>query len=201
MRLFRNGSLVKVWHGDVLKGSDNATITAEIPVVEGENRFAAYAFSRSNIKSLDATLVIRGAENLRRPASAHILAIGINEYSNPIFNLKFAVPDARDFSEQLKQSLAKAGTYSETDIVLLLDGDATREKILASIQTFQKVKPEDAIFIYYAGHGTAEGARFYLVPHDLGYTGPRTDLNSEAMKTILQNSISAHRPATITGRN
>lgn len=190
VRLFRNGSLVKVWHGDVLKGSDSAIISAEVPVVEGENRLAAYAFSSSNIKSLDATLLIQGAENLRSPASAHILAIGINQYSNPDFNLKFAVPDARDFSEQLKQSLAKAGTYPESDVVLLLDGDATREKILASIKAFQKVKPEDAIFIYYAGHGTAEGSRFYLVPHDLGYSGPRTDLNSDAMKTILQKSIS-----------
>jgi hypothetical protein len=68
LRLFRNGSLVRLWHGDVLKGAENVSLEATVPIVAGENKFTAYAFNRDNIKSQDAVLTIEGAESLKRPA-------------------------------------------------------------------------------------------------------------------------------------
>jgi len=47
----------------------------------------------------------------------------------------------------------------------------------------KRAEPEDAVIIYYAGHGTAQGQRFYLIPHDLGYAGDRADLNEAGLKT------------------
>ena len=58
---------------------------------------------------------------------------------------------------------------------------------------FDKLKrsePEDAVVIYFAGHGTAQGQRFYLIPHDLGYTGDRNALDETGLKSILAHSIS-----------
>ncbi|MGH9971914.1 MAG: hypothetical protein ACREBG_29550 [Pyrinomonadaceae bacterium] len=49
VRLFRNGSLVKVWRGDVLKGQTATTLEANIAIVAGDNRLAAYAFNRPAI--------------------------------------------------------------------------------------------------------------------------------------------------------
>jgi hypothetical protein len=66
VRLFRNGSLVKVWRGDVLRSRPKVSLEATVPIVAGENRFTAYAFNRDNIKSSDAELVVTGAEGLRR---------------------------------------------------------------------------------------------------------------------------------------
>src|SRR6266496_4449674 len=53
-----------------------------------------------------------------------------------------------------------------------------------------KIQPEDAVVIYFAGHGTAQGNRFYLVPYDLGYTGTRRNLNRLGLRNILAHSIS-----------
>ncbi len=53
-----------------------------------------------------------------------------------------------------------------------------------------RAEPEDAVIIYFAGHGTAQGQRFYLIPHDLGYEGNRSELNESGLKTILSHSIS-----------
>lgn len=49
VRLFRNGSLVKVWRGDVLKGQPSAGIETTVSVVAGQNHLTAYAFNRDNV--------------------------------------------------------------------------------------------------------------------------------------------------------
>ena len=54
----------------------------------------------------------------------------------------------------------------------------------------RRAEPEDTVIIYYAGHGTAQAQRFYLIPHDLGYTGDRTRLTEQGLKTMLAHSIS-----------
>ena len=42
----------------------------------------------------------------------------------------------------------------------------------------------------FAGHGTAIGSQFYLVPHDLGYAGSRTGVDARGIETILAHSVS-----------
>jgi hypothetical protein len=191
VRLFRNGSLVKVWHGDVLKGQTSATLEATIPIVAGENKLTAYAFNHDNIKSSDATLVVNGADNLKRPGTAYVLAVGVNTYSNPNYNLKYAVADATDFSAEFKHQQESLKNYGRIEVIPLYDRQATKAKILQTLsQLAAKAQPEDAVIVYFSGHGTAQQQRFYLIPSDLGYQGERTKLSAADLQTILDHSIS-----------
>jgi len=191
VRLFRNGSLVRVWHGDVLGGKAEATLTAQIPVVAGENRLTAYAFNHDNVKSADAALVVTGAETLRRKGTAYVLAAGVNRYANPDFDLKYAVADAQDFSAEWPVQQAKLSAYAQTQVTMLTDAKATKAAILAVLADLAtKAKPEDAVVVYFAGHGTAQANRFYLIPHDLGYAGGRDAIDEAGLQTILTHSIS-----------
>lgn len=208
LRLFRNGSLVKVWHGDVLKGQSTVTLEEEIAVTAGPNRLTAYAFNRDNVKSKDAQLSIVGAESLRRAGTAYILAVGLNEYQNAQYNLKYAVADAEAFSAELRRKLGDLSRFESVEIVSLLNQNATKSNIIAALKrlgreaeshgpsaspAFDRLKraaPEDAVIIYFAGHGTAKDQHFYLIPHDLGYTGEREQLDDEGLQSILSHSIS-----------
>jgi len=191
VRLFRNGSLVKVWHGDVLKGSANVMLEATVPIEAGENRLTAYAFNRDNIKSIDATVTIFGADTLKRKGVAYILAVGLNEYANVQYNLKYAVADALDFSEEVKRQQAKLDNSQRVEVISLNDREATKANILKALADLStKIQPEDALFIFFAGHGTAQQNHFYLIPHDLGYMGSRTQLNRAKLQRILSHSIS-----------
>jgi WD40 repeat protein len=208
VRLFRNGSLVKVWRGDVLKGQTSTTLETKITIVAGENRLTAYAFNRDNVKSKDAELSLTGADSLKRPGTAYILAIGVNAYSNTQYNLKYAVADATAFGEEVRRAQEQIAHYQHIEFVPLLDEQSTKVNILNALRrlagtnearladepaAFEKLKstePEDAVFVYYAGHGTAQGQRFYLLPHDLGYTGDRTSLDVAGLQTILEHGIS-----------
>jgi WD40 repeat protein len=207
LRLFRNGSLVKIWRGDVLGGRAEVTVEATVPLVPGPNRFTAYAFNRDNVKSADAECNLDGAESLRRGGTAYILAIGVNSYANSAYNLRYALPDARDFSREVGQSLEQLGRYERVEVVSLFDGDATKANVLAALRILsgagappakspgsftrlKHVQPDDAVVVYFAGHGTTYGDRFYLIPHDIGYTGGREQLDVSGLQSVLEHSIS-----------
>src|SRR6266404_1677410 len=193
LRLFRNGTLVQVWHGDLLKeqGSSAGQTTIPISIVAGENRLTAYAFNKDNIKSADAELMITGAESLKRAGTAYILAVGVNEYANSGYNLRYAVADAEAFAEEMRRQQSKLGQYASVKVNALANGEATKLRILDALKTLRtQVQPEDALVIYFAGHGTAQQNRFYLIPHDLGYDGPRTSLDQAGLQSILSHSIS-----------
>lgn len=206
VRLFRNGTLFKIWHGDVLKGQRSAVLQAQIPIIAGENRLMAYAFNRNNIKSPDANRFVTGAESLRRRGTAYILAVGVNRYSNPNYNLNFAVPDATIFSEELRARQTQLARFDKIEVITLFDAQATKQNIvhaltrlrggsmlngtLPSLEKLQRAKPEDAVIVYFAGHGLAVEPRFYLIPHDLGYNGKRENLTQSGLARVLSNSIS-----------
>ncbi len=59
-----------------------------------------------------------------------------------------------------------------------------------SLASLQPAQPEDAVFVYFAGHGVAHESRFYLLPHDLGYTGARTGVNQTGFDAILAHGVS-----------
>lgn len=190
VRLFRNGSLVKVWRGDVLAGQTSAALYATVPIVGGENRLTAYAFNHDNIKSSDATILVTGPES-KTKGTAYVLAVGINEYANAQYNLKYAVADAQDFGEETRLQQTKLSNYSRVEVITLSDRDATKAKILESLGSLaSKAQPEDAVMIFFAGHGTAQSNRFYLIPHDLGYAGDPNTLSRESLLGILSHSIS-----------
>lgn len=191
VRLFRNGSLVKVWHGDVLKGRDRVMLQATVSIAAGVNRLTAYAFNKENIKSSDSTIVVNGAQSLSRQGTAYILAVGVGRYSNPQYDLKYTVPDSQAFSEEIKYQQSTLRNYKQIEIISLVDNEATKANILNKLaQLAVRAQPEDAIIIYFSGHGTAQGSSFYLIPHDLGYLGQRDKLDAASLRTILTHSIS-----------
>ncbi len=210
VRLFRNGSLVKAWRGDALKGHESATLEAVIPIIAGENQLTAYAFNRDNIKSRDALLNVNGAASLKRAGTAYVLTVGVNAYANQEFNLRYAVPDAEMFGAEISRQQAGLGHFAQTEVVPLLDNDASKANILlalkrlagtdtaelsddkpAALRKLKPAQPEDAVIIYFSGHGLAVAPGFYLIPTDLGYAGARTrDGITANLQTILSHSIS-----------
>jgi WD40 repeat protein len=209
LRLFRNGLLVQSWSGDVLKGSSKQTLETKVAVVAGPNEFTAYAFNRNNVKSADAALTINGAETLRRKGTAYVIVVGVGSYANTQYNLNYSEADATEIGAQLKSQQELLGRYDPVEVIPLLNQEAKKENILlalkllagsggdalpkgspAALEKLKPAQPEDAVIFYFSGHGTAQDDRFYLIPHDLGYAGQRSRLDSAGLANILAHSIS-----------
>lgn len=93
------------------------------------------------------------------------LIIGINDYLN-VAPLNYASKDAESIAKIIKEKFC----FPEKNITLLLDKEATSNKIMSSLLRFAKedVYPDDKLLVFFAGHGhTILGRRGevgYLVP-------------------------------------
>ena len=223
LRVFRNGSLVKIWNGSVFDltekdGCRQAPPTDKIPVrrticeaevqaVAGDNNFSAYVFNGDNVKSRDAELTVKGADTLKRRGKLYVLAIGVNEYAKSDYNLRYAIADVEGIGDAIKNQQTQLKNYDQTEIVELKNQTATKANILLALNLFggatsslpegadaelkkiKKLQPEDALVIYYAGHGTASKNSFYLIPHD-GFPLEKFADEKTRIEKIYASSIS-----------
>ena len=106
------------------------------------------------------------------------LIIGINKYQKTS-PLAYAYNDAKAIATLLQQKF----NFSESNTIFLSDNDATRDSIEAAFLDFtkDKVKPDDRILFYFAGHGhTVTGKR-----GEIGYLVP-VDGNPENLTTLIR---------------
>jgi uncharacterized caspase-like protein/WD40 repeat protein len=206
VRLFRNGSLVNAWRGDQPLEGGARRLEARVAVSAGRNQFTAYAFNRANVKSLDATVAVDAGVPARTP-TVYVLAIGVNAYANTAFDLVYARPDAEAFAAELGARQRALGTGAIVRVATLLDREATRANILLALETLAgtggslpagappglrvlaAARPEDSVVLYFAGHGVAQGDRFFLIPSDIAYQGSRADAGA-AIPQIVKRGIS-----------
>lgn len=204
LRLFRNGSLIKAWHGDLaLNERGEATFTTDVRLVAGQNTFNAYAFSHSDIKSEDGILAVPGPSSLKRKGIAYIVVAGIDAYAEPTLALKYAVADAQDFAQELEKDQRSLGAYTAVKVISLLDQRGNKANLMAVLQRLASAstnsftpeqqtllakvgpaQPEDTIFLFYAGHGYAVGPRFFLLPQDVRLPKVDSDLATREANTI-----------------
>lgn len=90
----------------------------------------------------------------------YALVIGINQYQRISPPLQTAVDDAKAIDDVLRQRYGFQST-------LLVDAAATRANILQAFVDYRlKLRENDNLVIYYAGHGKSEGNEAYWLPVD-----------------------------------
>ncbi|MFL6260318.1 MAG: caspase family protein [Thermoanaerobaculia bacterium] len=104
------------------------------------------------------------------------LLIGINSYPN--FASRGQLTGCIHDVEVMRQVLIDSFNFPESQIALLIDGQATREGILGAMKDLvQKAGPEDVVVVHYSGHGSQmtdlegdepDGLDETIVPSDSG---------------------------------
>ncbi|KAF9474959.1 hypothetical protein BDN70DRAFT_884283 [Pholiota conissans] len=144
------------------------------------------------------------------------LLIGINDYKVPFENtlpISGAVPDAFAFKGYLEKYL----NVPSSQINMLINEQATRNNIINALKAIwedkeQRIEKDDAIFLYYAGHGTqidppkerrVEPPQQIqaIVPHDcdsLDSKGSRVPPIPDYMLEILLSKIAEKKGDNIT---
>lgn len=221
LHLERNGVLLHTWPGPF---TGAAGYTADL--VYGANQFTAFAFNQDRVQSPSSSLQTYGRIELQVPGDLYVVAIGIDQYHSPKFRLHYAAGDAllalralraqhqilaRNYAGldqrlrsgmvfDLTAELPKLAAAGALHGVTLLDRQATRANILAALRRVaEAARPQDSILIFYAGHGAAQGQRYYLIPADYPFTGSPDDPIARTTATLARGAVSDLDLATALG--
>lgn len=166
--LFLNDKLIRTNY----EPSYNEKVVVDL--LPEDNVFQLIAVDVKGVSSSPATVSARPPEafieaQLKRTAGRrlHILAVGIDDYTNPQHHLNYAVADATAVLERL-QSL-NTDIFDSVQTTLITNSDANKDGIMAAFARISsEATPQDTFIFYFAGHGvlSQEDQNFYLVPQD-----------------------------------
>ncbi len=140
---------------------------------------------------------------LGRPDLAYSLSanrwaviVGISNYKDPSWNLKYARRDAEELYALLQ--LPQSGAFDRERMCLLVDDKATTQGITKALRSFlQKPEPPDLVLLFFASHAAPDTRRqevVYLLTHD---TDPQdiagTALPLREIMLSLKENLTAKR--------
>lgn len=184
-RIFHNGKSISLSAENLsLPSGKNQSTTYRqmIDLVTGPNTFTATASNKEKLEADPHTAEIF-SEHASRSSVCHILAVGINEYKNPKMTLNYAKPDAMTFSKLMDDKATNL--FKSIELHTLYDKDATKEKILSTLDALRdKVHQEDVFIFYYAGHGSMVDNQFYFIPTEALRLYDAGSLNKDAIEAV-----------------
>ena len=161
IRLYHNGKLVP----DGKLSRTDGTAQFSVRLASGQNEFLARGVGYRGIEGPSS--VVRNATiaaPLRRPA-LRLVAVGIDDYARPDWELLYAKNDAKTLVSALRGR--SRGLFDDVETVALLDSSADKATIEARILE-AATSPHDVLVVYFSGHGYAfrekEGWEWYLLP-------------------------------------
>jgi WD40 repeat protein len=135
---------------------------SEVSII-AENKFAA---------SVPATIRLRWrgsaptTEAFIIQPKLYVLAIGVSQYQNPSYSLKFAAKDAQDFAAAT--TIQKGLLYRDVVVKVLTNEHATKDEILDGLDWIRKeTTSKDVAMVFFAGHGlNDQNGIYYFLPYN-----------------------------------
>lgn len=178
VRIYVNDKLVT----DETRGMKavGASASYTVNVLPGVNSIKAVAITKNGYQSAPAEVKVTYS-GATAESRLFVLAIGIDKYKNPAYNLNYAVADASAITDRINQS--GNGIFKSIFIYSYMNEKARRDSILNGFARIAAgAEPQDAFILFYAGHGvmsegTAEVPKdFFLALNDVTQLYGRDDL-------------------------
>jgi WD40 repeat protein len=114
-------------------------------------------------------------------SNIYFIGIGVSNYKDTAYNLKYAVKDVRDLAAGIKVK------YPEAKIFLLTDSNATRANILKLKEELMKTSINDRVIISLSGHGLlGHKLDFYYATYDIDFHSPdKNGLLYDELESLL----------------
>jgi WD40 repeat protein len=189
-----NGVAEVTVNGEVIELDENGNFSADVLLKVGENEVHVAAidiyknqatFSFRVLREGRKTVVTKMAPFLETKGKYYALIMGINDYKY-IQKLETAKKDAIEVERLLRERYG-----FETKLII----NATRMDVLNTINDFRKkLKEEDSLLIYYAGHGDYDKItdKAYWLPVDAERDNPTNWIMSDDITTNIRRIASKH---------
>lgn len=142
----------------------------KIELTNGRSKIQISAVNSAGIESLKETFYISCNSTMPQPRNRYLVAIGVSEYSNTDFNLRYA---AKDASDVVAACSAYQGYFGATKVLRITDKEATRESILKAREFLAQAKTNDQVILFVAGHGLLDKKLdWYFATTDIDFNNP-----------------------------
>lgn len=173
--LYLNGKRLSATRGEA-RGEG---VVYQVTLTPGRNVVrATSANSDKSVESRGDEVVLNCEATPSRGSRLFVLAVGVDRYQAGL-KLGFAVQDARAMA-----GFFKPGLFSDVKVRLMLNGEAGRSQIIGALEdTAREATPQDAVLLYFAGHGAALGDMFYFLPYD-ARVGSDDEIRSSCISSV-----------------
>ena len=153
----------------------------EIPLIQGKNKILISCMNSNGVESLyEGFEIIRDADLEKH--DLYIAAIGVSNYKDERFNLKYPTKDAADILKKFDESKNR---YKNVHSKLLINENVTKENIQELTQFFSSCTHEDFAIVFVAGHGVLN------VDYDYFYGAYDMDFDEPEKRGIPYSQISS----------
>ena len=198
-RLYANGKLLgEGERGLAVVGTARSGVY-RVPLVEGKNELVAIASGGVSSEVRSKAIAVEYVPPAVLKPSLYAIVVGIDEYLNGAYSLRYSVEDAVGFADSLASG-AK-GLFGTVEVSLLLDGRATKPALVEAFgKVAAKASPQDVFVLYYAGHGIAMdtgtgGNDFHYVLADVTHMTSVGSLAANGLSSSEVRALLAAIPA------
>jgi len=156
-----------------------------VPLVPGANKIQVSALNQQGVESLKQTFYTLNSAT-PPPGDIYIVAIGVSQYKNPRYNLKFAAKDADDLMN-LYSGARSGAAHGQVHLLDLTNERATRAEIRQARAWLAQARPNDLAIVFAAGHGVTDAHDdYYFGTYDIDAANPEVNgLGYEEFENLL----------------
>lgn len=139
----------------------------QLDLNKGSNVIEVFAVNQNGLKSLTERLSLVHEPVAPKESKTFFIGIGVSEYQNKDYNLKYAAKDIKDLSVTLKER------YPDIVIDTLLNENVTLPNILQLKERLNKADVNDLVIISFCGHGVLDDdLNWYFGTSDMDFDDP-----------------------------
>jgi hypothetical protein len=186
LNVWINGVPVYGVNGIDLKpeNQQNHTRTLNLKLAQGKNVIEVSALNEKGVESLKERLEVEYKPSQIKKPNLHLITIGVSNYENSRFNLKYAQKDARDLAKAFAK---RTDLFNQIIVDTILNEQATVANILKIKEKLKKTSVDDYVMVSFAGHGLlTTDADYYLATHNVKFNKPQENgLLYEQLENLL----------------
>lgn len=158
--------------GKNIEAQKTKTLTENItiPLSRWSNKIELICTNSKGVSSASTEINIHYSpdNNSKDSSDVYLIAIGVTEYEQPGWNLKYAAKDASDLALALKQK------YPLLKYKLLTDEMVNEQNVRLLKKFLLSTKPDDRVILSYSGHGLADltTGEYYLSSYAMDFKNP-----------------------------
>lgn len=148
------------------RSSRTAEQSVQVPLVPGRNKIQVSVLNQQGAESLKQTVYTTSTAE-PPPRDIYVVAIGVSEYRESAYNLRFAAKDAQDLMDAYREG-ARGFAQGEVHVLDLTNAKATRTGIRQAREWLKQSRVNDLVVVFAAGHGmTDANQNYFFGTHDI----------------------------------